>query len=96
LTALFGGWRASTTVKLDDWGPYDYHRDFDLTFPLQWYGDLSWGILSGRVGQDAVRVGVRGQYRTLDEHSTGFVVETPLPGAAAHEWEFGTYMQVGM
>jgi hypothetical protein len=96
LAALVGGWRASTTVKLDDWGPYDYHRDFDLTFPLQWYGDLSWGVASGLAGQDAFRVGVRGQYRTLDEHSTGFIVETPLPGAAAHEWEFGTFMQVGM
>jgi beta-galactosidase len=83
-------------VKFDDWGPYDYHRDFDLTYPFQWYGDLSWSALSGLLGEAHARFGVRGEYRTLDDQSTGFRVETPAPGATAHEWEFGTYMHLGM
>ncbi len=28
-------------VKVNDWGPYDYHRDFNLTYPLQVKVDLS-------------------------------------------------------
>ena len=28
-------------VKRNDWGPYDYHRDFNLTFPLQVAGHAS-------------------------------------------------------
>ena len=31
-------------VKLDDWGPYDFHRDFNLTFPVQTYLDISAGL----------------------------------------------------
>jgi hypothetical protein len=96
LAVQWNGWRVSQTVKIDDWGPYDFHRDFDLTYPLQVYGDLSWGVRSGLLNGDLVRFGVRGQYRTLDENSTGFAVETPAPGAAANEWEFGTYMHVGL
>jgi hypothetical protein len=30
-----------TAFKLNDWGPYDYHRDYNLTFPMQLMGDLS-------------------------------------------------------
>ena len=51
---------------------------------------------SGLLNGDLVRFGLRGQYRTLDENSTGFAVEKPAPGAAANEWEFGTYMHVGL
>ena len=29
--------RIDTKLHLDDWGPYDFHRDFNLTYPLQWY-----------------------------------------------------------
>ena len=96
LAVQWNGWRVSQTVKLDDWGPYDFHRDCDLTYPLQVYGDLSWGVRSGLLNGDLVRFGLRGQYRTLDENSTGFAVEKPAPGAAANEWEFGTYMHVGL
>ncbi len=29
-------------AKFGDWGPYDYHRDFNLTFPVQLMGDVSY------------------------------------------------------
>ena len=25
--------RADVWIKLNDWGPYDYHQDYNLTFP---------------------------------------------------------------
>ena len=32
-------WRTfhvATKLHFEDWGPYDFHRDFNLTYPLQW------------------------------------------------------------
>ncbi len=31
----------AAAAKFNDWGPYDYHRDFNLTYPVQLMGDLS-------------------------------------------------------
>ena len=33
----------STAVfaKFNDWGPYTFHRDFNLTYPMQLMADLS-------------------------------------------------------
>ena len=28
-------------ARINDWGPYDYHRDYNLTFPLQLMADIS-------------------------------------------------------
>jgi hypothetical protein len=28
-------WIVSGAAHFNDWGPYDYHRDFNLTYPLQ-------------------------------------------------------------
>ncbi|MBN1449350.1 MAG: glycosidase, partial [Bacteroidetes bacterium] len=30
-----GSTKLNLMAKINDWGPYDYHRDFNLTFPLQ-------------------------------------------------------------
>ena len=53
--------------KFNDWGPYDYHRDFNLTFPTQLMGDLSY-FLGQPTWFDvpAHAVGVRGTWRSLD------------------------------
>ena len=84
---------------VNDWGPYDYHRDFNLTYPLQTYADLSWGISPAtEIELLDTRFGIRGQFRTLDEHSPGFSdvidVETD-PTASGTEYEVGFYVQVG-
>ncbi len=91
------------SARANDWGPYDYHRDFNLTYPLQVYGDWSWGV--GRPVGDLLttRFGVRGQIRTLDEHSPGFAVASDVegdelvidPGLSGTEYEVGFYVQVG-
>ncbi|MEZ4651675.1 MAG: hypothetical protein R3E97_23305 [Candidatus Eisenbacteria bacterium] len=34
----------ATYVKLNEWGPYDYHRDFNYTYPIQLMGDVSYSL----------------------------------------------------
>jgi len=102
--------KLATIVKIDDWGPYDYHRDFNQTFPLQLIGDLSheigkpdWFLLPG------TKVGLRTTYRTLDKYSNRYSptmtlnnlgVFVPDPNAIGfpngNEWEFRTYVQINI
>ena len=85
LVMRYGGnlrltWRKlafATEVKIDDWGPYDYHRDFNLTFPFQWTGDLSWALVSPKwLGGMWTKFGVRAQFRTLDEFSPRVLLDS--------------------
>ncbi len=97
-------------AKIDDWGPFDYHRDFNLTFPLQLIGDMSleigkpdWFLLPG------TRIGLRATYRTLDDYSNRYSPTETLnalgqfvPDPTAYgfpngnEWEFRTYIQINI
>ncbi|MFO0746579.1 MAG: hypothetical protein U1F43_13045 [Myxococcota bacterium] len=82
-------------VKVDDWGPYDYHRDFNYTFPLQLMADVAWGAVTPEwLGRLFTKVGVRGQWRSLDEHSNRWLADPLHPGRDGHEWEVMTYLQV--
>jgi hypothetical protein len=94
--------------KLNDWGPFDYHRDFNLTFPLQLMAELStelgkpdWFLLPG------TKVGMRTTYRTLDKYSPRYSPTltidpagnwVPDPNAIGfpngNEWEIRTFVQV--
>lgn len=65
LRAIHGRLELGTDLRIDDWGPYDYHRDFNLTYPFQWYGDLAYGT--------GARLGLRWQLRVLDGYSEGYV-----------------------
>lgn len=97
-------------VKFNDWGPYDYHRDFNLTYPLQLVLDLSttigkpdWFILPG------TQIGIRGTYRTLNQYSPRYNPTSAINGAGAfvpdptaigfpngNEWEIRTYIQINI
>jgi hypothetical protein len=99
-----------TMVKIDDWGPFDYHRDFNQTFPLQVIADWSveigkpdWFMLPG------TKLGVRTTYRTLNKYSNRYAPTTkidrlgevvPDPNAIGfpdgNEWEFRTYIQINI
>jgi hypothetical protein len=83
--------------KFNDWGPFDYHRDFNLTFPLQLIADIS------------TKIGIRGTYRTLDKYSPRYSpIKTidaagnwvPDPNAIGfpdgNEWEIRTYIQINI
>jgi hypothetical protein len=102
--------KLQTVARFNDWGPYDYHRDFNLTFPLQLMADLStsiskpdWFILP------ATRIGVRGTYRTLNRYSNRYAPVkmmdpagnwVPDPTAVGYpdgnEWEIRTYIQINL
>ena len=96
--------------KINDWGPFDYHRDFNLTFPLQLMAELStevgrpdWFMLPG------TRVGMRTTYRTLNKYSPRYSPTLTLDPAGnwvpdpnaigfpdGNEWEIRTFVQVSI
>ena len=61
----------------DAWGPYDFYRQFNITFPEQFMVDYSYlmgggGLMSSAVDEDrASKIGVRAHYRTADQNSPG-------------------------
>jgi beta-galactosidase len=76
-------------ARFDDWGPYDYHRVFNLTYPLQIDVDYSFGIGAPTIDWNRTRLVLQGKYRTRDEFSWGSEAVTALSGAD-YEWELGT------
>lgn len=94
-------------IKINDWGPFDYHRDFNLTFPLQTMLDLSttlgkpeWYILP------TTQIGIRGIWRSLNEFSPRFAPNatpigsfdtepllSPVGFPNGSEWEIMTYIR---
>lgn len=96
-------------AKLHDWGPYDYHRDFNFTYPLQLMGDVSY-VFGAPEWFDVpmTRFGIRGTYRTLDQNSNrycpGFTAnalgvlecDPTLTGGHGREWEIRTYVHIGI
>lgn len=97
--------------KLNDWGPFDYHRDFNLTYPIQHMLDLStelgkpdWFLLP------TTKIGIRGTYRTLNRYSPRYnPTQTidpntglwkPDPDAIGfpdgNEWEIRTYVHINI
>ncbi len=102
--------RFESFFKLNDWGPYDYHRDFNLTYPMQIMGDISislgkpdWFLLPG------TRFGLRAAYRTLDKYSPRYMPTTKVDAAGnivpdpdaigfdnGNEWEIRTYLSINI
>ena len=91
LSVWWQRWALRGFVKINDWGPYDYHRDFNLTYPLQLMGDVSWGIRAPRLEKMGTRIGLRGQFRRLDEHtrtdsSSRLILTTVSRWRSVHIW----------
>lgn len=99
-----------TMAKFNDWGPFDYHRDFNLTFPLQLAADIS--VELGRpdwIALPGTKLGLRATYRTLNQFSNRY---SPIEGVNAggqfvpdptafgfpngNEWEIRTYIQINI
>jgi hypothetical protein len=99
-------------VKVNDWGPYDYHRDFNLTYPLQIKADLSTFVEKPRwVDLPQTRIGIRFNWRSLDQYSPRYcpaknidvngdmICDPTIPGfPRGNEWEIRTYLifNIGM
>jgi hypothetical protein len=108
--SLYKKMKFHTFLKFNDWGQYDYHRDFNLTFPMQWMLDVStttgkpdWFALPG------TRVGITTSYRTLDKYSprynptqtidaSGALVPNPnaIGFSDGNEWEIRTYIHINI
>jgi len=102
--------KLTSFVKVNDWGPFDYHRDFNLTYPLQLMADISfnigkpdWFILPN------TSLGIRGTWRSLDQYSprynptqtldsTGNWVPEPtaIGFSNGQEWEIRTYLHINI
>jgi len=94
-------------LKFNDFGPYDYHRDFNLTFPMQVMADISTTLGTPRwFDLPQTRVGVRATYRTLDNNSNRYqpegapvpVLNEPYPDTypQGREWEIRTYLHLAI
>ena len=110
IRVLYKKIKLQAEAKFNDWGPYDYHRDFNLTFPAQFMLDLSttlgkpdWFILPN------TQVGIRGIWRSLDENSPRFsptaIPANTFPPVAplspvgfdnGQEWEIRTYVHINI
>lgn len=111
LRMIYKSLKLFTFARVNDWGPYDYHRDFNLTFPLQLMADLS--ISLGKPDWidplSATSIGVAATYRTLDKYSPRYAPTYKLDGAGnlvpdpdaigfdnGNEWEIRTYVRVNI
>ena len=100
--------KVTAQAKFNDWGPFDYHKDFNLTFPTQLMLDLSTTL--GKPGWFMLpntKVGVRGTWRSLDQNSPRYspnVAEefatspiiSPVGFPNGSEWEIRTYIHINI
>lgn len=100
--------KVAAAAKFNDWGPFDYHRDFNLTYPTQLMGDLSYFLgLPSWFNVPGTRFGLRGTWRTLDRFSPRYCPErvpdatgslacdVSAPAKTGREWEIRSYVTVG-
>ncbi len=92
-------------LKFNDFGPYDYHRDHNLTYPMQVMADLSYTLGTPIwFSLPQTKLGVRLTYRTLDRYSNRYMPEgEPVPEQGelypeglpdGREWEIRTYLHL--
>ena len=106
---VVGSVSSALFAKFNDWGPYTYHRDFNITYPLQLIGDLSTTLGNVRWFDTLqTRVGVRGSWRALNGFSARYCPDASaitssggcdaLSGPAdwGSEYEVKTYLTVGL
>ena len=109
LRLIYDKFKLTAGYRNNDWGPYDYHRDFNLTFPHQLSLDLSTTLATPQwFDLPATRVGVSGLFRTLNEFSPRYCPTRRLdageltcdPTAVGfddgNEWEIRTYLFVNL
>jgi len=100
--------KLSSHLKFNDWGPFDYHRDFNLTFPLQFMADISttvgkqdWFILP------STSIGMQFTWRSLDQYSPRYApneaeefatspIISPVGFPNGNEWELRTYIHINV
>jgi hypothetical protein len=98
-------------IKINDWGVYDYHRDWNYTYPLQMVADVAYSL--GRpeyFGLPETKLGLRFLYRTLDQFSNRYrppydwenypswrTLQNDIEAQGdGTEWEVRTYLHVAI
>ena len=107
---IYNNLKLTHSFKINDWGPFDYHRDFNLTYPVQLMLDLSttlgkpdWFILPN------TQIGIRGTWRSLNEYSPRYSPNVVPPNTFpavptissvgfgdGSEWEIRTYIHINI
>ena len=79
------------TVRVDDFGPYDFQEQFNIVYPLQLEFDYAHLLDQLRDEQKSSKIGVKLLYRTLDELSPADEYQN-----GENEWmsEIQTYYKV--
>ncbi|OUR97739.1 glycosidase [Flavobacteriales bacterium 33_180_T64] len=107
IRAIYRKFKITQSVKINDWGPFDYHRDFNLTYPVQLMLDISttlgkpdWFVLPN------TKIGIRGTWRSLNEYSPRYLPnQAPEFGEPTvstvgfddgNEWEIRTYIHINI
>lgn len=108
--AIYKDLKLNSHVKVNDWGPFDYYRDFNLTFPLQVMADLSTSISKPDwFALPSTQLGIRFTWRSLDQYSPRYAptyainnlgILAPDPTAPGFgngsEWELRTYLHINI
>jgi len=81
--------------KFNDWGPFDYHRVYNLTFPFQTIGRMEMGMTKPRYGEFYPRIGVLSKFRLTDENSPDHVTMSGWPNDWGRQYEVGAYVSFG-
>ncbi|WP_139957140.1 glycoside hydrolase family 2 TIM barrel-domain containing protein [Flavicella sediminum] len=109
IRVIYNKLKITHSLKLNDWGPFDYHRDFNLTYPVQTMLDISttlgkpkWFVLPN------TKIGIRGTWRSLNEYSpryspnatsSEFATQptiSPVGFGTGSEWEIRTYVHINI
>ena len=110
LRMIYNKIKVTAEAKFNDWGPFDYHRDFNLTYPAQFMLDLStsvgkpdWFVLPD------TKIGIRGTWRSLDQYAPRYnptqtvdISGNSVPDPSAigfdngNEWEIRTYIHINI
>jgi hypothetical protein len=110
LRMIYKKLKLTSMVKVDDWGPYDYHRDFNLTYPLQLSADFSTSIgKQSWIALPSTRLGIKYTWRSLDQYSNRYcpTQTVDITGASVcdptalgfdngQEWELRTYVHINI
>lgn len=110
LRMIYKSLKLNSFVRVNDWGPYDYHRDFNLTFPMQLMLDASYSLAKPDwFDMPATRFGMRTNWRSLDKYSPRYAPTTKVDAAGnfvpdpdaigfdnGMEWEIRTYIQISI
>lgn len=110
LRMIYKSMKINSFARINDWGPYDYHRDYNLTYPLQLMADISTSL--GKPDWFALpntSIGLRATYRALNKYSPRYapvwIIDAagnriPDPNAIGfdngNEWEFRTYVIINI